>query len=369
MQSTLIRFTSSSFVDSYLQGNLYLSSMSSFWDYTLGKIRTNKPVTRKEIDEATSGIHNERQDFSEGVIAQIPRDKLPDLDKELQNCIIHDIRFRLNAYKYCNLMCFFRIDAEDTVKGRLDEDNLSLLLKDKGHNIPAKKIRALNNSAELWKLVDCVIEKNPLLSTNMTHMVQLPSANMDKFGDVVIVIKDEDEFIRRVISAIRNRGEHCIIGDVRYHNLVDRVDPNTMNMHSITMISSNAPSVHNGGFQLPDRGTFDLSLLDGTDGIIWRGCLDKYSIYASQREWRICWLPNDRNYEAKILSVGSLDDIIDIVNTKDIRQYLLKKYRGYVPGIIDSVRSKINGTESYRDFQEYIKRIDGTGDLIFEIGG
>ena len=34
MQSTLIRFTDSKFADSYRTGDLYLSSISSFWDLT-----------------------------------------------------------------------------------------------------------------------------------------------------------------------------------------------------------------------------------------------------------------------------------------------------------------------------------------------
>ncbi len=42
MQSTLIRFISSKFVESYLQGELYLSSLSSFWDISQGKVPYGK---------------------------------------------------------------------------------------------------------------------------------------------------------------------------------------------------------------------------------------------------------------------------------------------------------------------------------------
>ncbi len=79
-------------------------------------------------------------------------------------------------------------------------------------------------------------------------------------------------------------------------------------------------------------------------------------------------MPEERNYEAKTLSVGSLEDIIDVVETKNIRSYLLNTYKGYYPGIIATPRRQITGTCSYRDFKEYMKSIDGLGDFVVEIG-
>ena len=369
MHSTLIRYTSSKYVDSYLSGNLYLSSLSSFWDFMAGKIVHDEPITEEKVRDMLSGVYDSRQDFSEGVIAQIPRDKVPILSGDFQNHVIHDVRFRLNAYKYCNLLCFFRIDAIDGEKGLLDEDNLSFLLKDFGIKITAEEIRSLNNRQEVHKLVDLVIENNPVLSVNQIHMIQLPSLEMNRFGDCVIVIKNEEEFKRRVIAAVEREGEHCILGDVRYHDLVDRVDPGTMSRNSVTLISSEGHNIESDNMPwLSGNGTFNMSILDGVDDIIWRGCLDKYSRYAAQREWRICWLPREHNYEAKTLSVGSLEDIIDVVDAKDIRRYLLKMYRGYTPGIIDTIRRDTAGTTSYKAFKERMKEIDGTGDFIFEIG-
>ena len=119
---------------------------------------------------------------------------------------------------------------------------------------------------------------------------------------------------------------------------------------------------------LSENGPFDVSMLDGIEDIYWRGCLDKYDRFAKQKEWRVCWLPSELNYEAKILHVGSLEDIIDIVPTKDIRRYLLKKYSGYVPGIITNNRRTIAGTESYGAFKGRMRDIDGTGEFVVEIG-
>ncbi len=327
-------------------------------------------MTEKEIVESTSNVNNMRQDFSEGVIAQIPKNEIPVLIKDFQNQsnIIHDVRFRLNAYKYCNLLCFFRIDADEGQKGLLDEENISAMLRDVGQKVSPEEIRAMTNLTNIQKLVDSIVVPNRLLSPEKTHMIQLPSAEMNNFGDTVVVIKDENEFIRRVISAVEKADGHCIIGDVRYHNLVDRVDPTSMNRHHITIISSENDNGSSDKPWLTGNGTADISILNGVHDIIWMGCLDKYSIFASQREWRICWLPKERNYKEKRLQVEPLEDIIDIIPTTDIRRYLLQRYKGFIPGIIDTVRRTTAGTESYKEFKKRMIAIGGAGDFILEIG-
>ncbi len=360
MQSTLIRFTDKKYVDSYLKGDLYLSSLSRFWDFTEGKIPFGKKLSKEEMANLINGIPDDRQDFSEGIIAQIPRDKISSVFGSMGEYIIHDVRFRLSAYKYCNLLCFFRIDAEDADRGFLDEENTAYLLSSKGKTITEENLRTME-PAQVRHLVDSILEPNPLLSPNKIHAVQLPRITMNNFGDVVIVVKDEREFERRIIAAVKRLGGHAILGDVRYHPMADRVEPNTMNRHSITVVSSDGQEDSDTRMGFTMDGTFHLSVLDGIEGIYWRGALDKYNKFAHQKEWR-------RNYAPKILPVGSLEDIIDIVETKDIRPYLLKKYKGYFPGIVNSTRKQICGTESYHDFKEYIKTIDGLGDFVMEIG-
>lgn len=367
MQSTLIRFTSSEYIDSYLSGNLYLSSLSAFWDLREGRIPYGMAVTEERIRAAIDGVHKWRQDFSEGVIAQIPRNEVAPIFDTVGDRIIHDVRFRLSAYKYCNLLCFFRIDAEDGGKGLMDADNSALILRDHGIDITAGRLGAMEPS-EVQALMEKVIKPNLLLSTQKKHTVQLPSLEMDKFGDVVIVIKDELEFVKRIKTAVEKWGEGCIMGDVRYHDLLDRVDPAAMQRNSVTIISSQAQGDHTDKASFAADGVFNMSILDDMKNIFWRGSLDKYSGYASQKEWRVCWLPEERNYEAKTLEVGPLEDIIDVVDTKNIRSYLLKKYRGYTPGIVNTIRSTQYGTESYRDFKERMKGIDGLGDFVMEIG-
>lgn len=365
MHSTLIRFTDRKFADSYRRGELYLSSLSKFWDFSEGKIHFGKNLTAADIAKIKNAVPDGRQDFSEGVAAQIPRDQVAHFFDSMGKHLIHDVRFRISAYQYCNLLCFFRIDAEDTDAGLLDEENMAYILRSRGTSITAEEIKAMA-PAKAQKLAVSLVEPNPMLSSDRVHMVQLPSVEMNQFGDVVIVIKDQREFERRVLSAVKRQGGRAILGDVRYHPMLDRVDPTTMQEHSVTIVTSRYT---NEAGRIVGDGAFHISMLDGMKNIFWRGCMDKYDRYASQKEWRICWLPDVRNYEPKILQAGSLEDIIDVVETEGIRDYLLKKYKGYIPGIVSSARRELCGTESYKEFKEYMKMVDGLGDFVAEIGG
>ena len=376
MKSTLIRFTNSKFLDSYRSGDLYLSSLSAFWDFTDGTLPFEEiaagRVVRKDIEEASERLNKKQMDISEGVIAQIRRDKVPYLNAGFNGNIVHDVRFRLSAYKYCNTLCFTRIDTEEGTCGYLDEENAALVLNGKGIKITAEQLRAMPSIAA-QRLIKSVIPVNCLLSRNKTHLVQLPSPSMDAFGDMVVVIKDESEFINRVLAAVKKIGGRCVMGDVRYHKLEDRVDPDTMNRHSVTVISSQSGKkrILKDKSWITQDGVYSISLLEGLKApgeVYWRGCLDKYEIFSNQREWRICWLPDTKNYEAKILSVGSLEDIVDFVKTENIRTYLLEKYKGYLPGIVAGRKNTFSGTESYEDFNKSLKNIDGLGDFIIDVG-
>ena len=365
MQSTLIRYTDKKYADSILKGDLYLSSLSSFWDLQKGKvcyedIESGK-ATEKDLKHAIEYNNLNQQDFSEGVATQVPHNILDKIFPEtMSKYVIHDVRFRINAYGYCNLLCFFRVDANEIIGDyiSLDTDNIALLAKEKGIagissykdiiNLPMQK------KADVAKAVS---EPNSLLNSNHVHIVQLPPENMDGFGNLVIVVKDEDEFIKRILEAVRHQGGECITGDVRYHELQDRIDPQTMiNRNSISFVSAT------------DK-LFDMKkLLANSKDIISYGSLDKYERFSDQKEWRVCWLPEKHNYESKILHVGDISDIIDLVDSKDKRRHLLKLYSGYLPGIVSERRQNSKGTLSYKKFKENVEKIDGKCSIVFEIG-
>jgi hypothetical protein len=311
MRSILIRYIDSKKVDpsSYLSGDLYLSSLSKFW-----KLRNES--------NGVTGM----QDFSEGVAMQVPHNSLNKIfPAELSNCVVHDARFRMEAYGYCNLLCFFRIDAIDTT-------DRVYIAKD------------YINSARF----------SPLLNNKMNHVVQIPSSDMNSFGDTVIIVKDETKFIERILATIRQVGGECVIGDVRYHPLKDRLDPSSLYRRSITFI--------------PDT-PFDLKDIDdGLHDIISYGSLDKYDIYSYQREWRVCWLPDVRNNEPKFLHIGNMSDIIEIIPTSELMDSLQSIFLGYYLGDVKETRRCCAGTLSYADFKAKVESIDGKCKPIFEIG-
>lgn len=366
MQSTLIRYTSRKYADSILNGDLYLSSLSSFWDMKKGKIRyqdiESNNVTKEDLKQAIEYGGLNQQDFSEGIAAQIPRDILNNiLPPEMSKHAIHDARFRIEAYGYCNLLCFFRVDASE-MRGNipLDADSIALLAKEMG-------IAGINSYQDIQKLpmqkiidiAQSVSEPNVLINSNWNGIVQLPPESMNGFGDLVIVIKDEEQFISRVLGAVKRQGGECITGNVRYHKLQDQIDPkNMMNYpHTITLISD-------GGSDL-----FDMKkILESSKDVIRYGSLDKYEKFSGQKEWRVCWLPQEHTYDAKELHIGDISDIVDLVEAKDIRRYLLKRYRGYLPGILLEQRRTYKGTLSYEEFKKKVEEIDGKCRIILEIG-
>lgn len=309
MRSILIRYTDSQYANSYITGGLYLSSLSQFWDF--------KSVGKRAVKQ---------QDFSEGVATQLPHDVLDNVfGGVLGKYVIHDARFRIEAYGYCNLLCFYRIDAIDTTDAvAIDTRHTNL------------------------------VRFNPVLNPRMNHVVQTPDSDMNSFGDTVIIVKDENKFTERVLAAIKKAGGECVIGDVRYHSIKDRLDSSTLNNHHITMITD---------------VLFDMKpLCSGRDDIISYGGLDKYDIYAKQKEWRVCWLPNIRNYNPKYLHVGDMSDIIEIIPASQLISKLQLIFPGYSMGYVKENRNRCTGTSSYKEFKGKVESIDGKCKLIFDIG-
>ena len=70
----------------------------------------------------------------------------------------------------------------------------------------------------------------------------------------------------------------------------------------------------------------------------------------------------------KILNVGKLDDIIELVPRESIRQRLLEMYFGHIPGFIDENIKYSTGTISYVQFKELIENIDKKSQIIFDFG-
>lgn len=367
MKSILIRFTNSKYADDYLAGRLSLSPLSDFWNFKRERINQADVdagrVTVADYERAKRFLEMRQDDMQEGVFAQIPCNKLPkSIWDVLQDHILHDARFRIEAYGYCKLLCFYRVDYEDYWDYALiDEDNLVEIANKKGKCVTVDEVRRSSDFAK--QLIKEVLPVNHLLSPHQCHIVQLPNKNMDDYGDMVVLIKDEEEFTHRVIEAVKKQGGDCVIGDVRYQLLKDRAFKRPVGERPhVTVISDGV----NGDI---NDGLFHISeLINEESKNIHYGCLDKYDYFKQQKEWRICWLPMEYNRDRKTLEVGNLEDIIELIPTTDIRERLINLYPGYVPGFVKTERRCVSGTLAYHQFMQKVESIDGLCRVIMELG-
>lgn len=90
----LIRFTSEEHVEEFLSGEVYMNSISYFWERGT----------------------EEQKDFSEGIAFNIPKDKLTGLSEDLIKVLCYDISIRAIAYKFSNICCFYRLFIDEINK-------------------------------------------------------------------------------------------------------------------------------------------------------------------------------------------------------------------------------------------------------------
>lgn len=352
LKSLLIRYTKKKYAEDFLAGTISLSSLSTYWTYA--DIRNYSDVifgkgSRSELEAEISSHNMMQMDVSEGVYSDIPDDYFDQLVKESQNHIVKSARFRMEAYGYCNLSCFYRVDYAD-INGRakVDEDNLAYIALQNGITVTADDIRKKTYLVD--ELKHTILPENHLLSPYQVHIVQLPNFEMDKFGDAVILVKNEEEFSRRIINAVKQQGGDCVIGDVIYHPISGK---NILKYkHHVTLISDKCINITN----IIDKNTIKMY-----------GCLDKYDKYQAQKEWRICWLPKEHNHERKILNVGDLHDIVEIIPREQVRKRLLEIYPGYIPGYVTTKRDRNYGTISYTEFKKKVEQVDGLAKILLEV--
>jgi hypothetical protein len=170
---------------------------------------------------------------------------------------------------------------------------------------------------------------------------------MFNFGNTVIVVKNEAKFEQTMIDAIAKQGEDCILGDVSYHEV--RTKPRG---HSVTLISAEP------FFQLSEARVYNTSHF---------GCLDKYVYFKDQREYRVCWLPQEHDHERKTLDIGPAGDLFDIIPSRELRTYLREKYPKHKFGQTYVRKPYRTGTDSYDQFMSKVESINGLCSLIFEV--
>lgn len=203
--SLLLRYLEEkSFVDLFMQGHIRLNSLGFFWG------EHDEPTKEGQIDSL------------EGMVCSIgatgPKD-----------CA------RADGYKYCNLLCCYRLDY------------------------------ILEGSTTGW----------------------YTNEYMDKFGDYVVIIKDRDQFQKRLVKAASKQGFKCGCNSVDYSN----------------------------------RFTQE------------RDCFDKEQVYSYQKEWRAALYRGANICEPYDLFIGPIDDIAEWCLTSRLNKTLENIFRNhdYVP--------------------------------------
>lgn len=242
-------FEKRAYQEDFMNGNLYLSSLSTF----------KKTYPEKELEEAilrgdkrAEGLlklqhNNSQRDVFEGTVATLPPNSIPELPEDFRLNLCRDIMIQSLGYDYCNLMCFCKIEY-------------------------CRKI----------------------INGKLVYKYQEPK--MKDFGDYVVIIKKPKVFLQRVEKAISEKGYDYICGSVNYH-------PITFNGGLAEHKNSMIISTHNS-FDISDLMQRDQSKRIDYDAF------DKCNAYKSQNEWRLVVDNHVANDQPLRINVGDLSDVV-----------------------------------------------------------
>lgn len=136
----LYRFMKREFAEEFLKGNIYMSALGYFWE---------------------NGFEGQK-DFGEGTV-QMHAPKDTPFPQDLQAVISGSVLYRMEAYKYCNLLCMVlhHYNTQKMQTERFDE-------------------------------------------------------RMRDYGDCAVRIVDVEEFLNRVFDKAKEQGDYCLAGPVNY---------------------------------------------------------------------------------------------------------------------------------------------------------
>ena len=237
---TLIKYISNrKYVKDFMTGKLFMNYLGYFWN--------------------RRGNSEGQTDMYEGTILTSNSKQFCINDDEFNAHRVRDHIFKAEGYKYCNIMCFYRVDF--------------MFSPWKDHDIE-------------WD----------------------SSKGMDKFGKFIVIIKDANEFVRRVDNAVRREKFKFVAGSVDYHEIVKDGVP-----------TPEGPQLH-----LQSEPPFEFKTLPQGEKF---DSFDKTRIYEYQKEWRISLYRGVREEKPYTLDVGNLCDIATWKHTYELEEqinYLLK---------------------------------------------
>ena len=308
MPHILLKFISNpDWAESFLDGNLYMNTLYYFWnEYPLevaGKEKEEYLQAHPGIDPDSyvvpinNILSRTQADMLEGTVGFSDDDPVT---VDFGEHALTDTIYRAEGYQYCNVCCFYRLDftLQTASPGR------SFI----HYNIPS----------------------------------------MDGFGDYVVIIKDEVEFIRRISRAAKGNSFDYLCGNVRYKKL--KRNGSTVNLSNRNHIA----------LRTEDR----VPIPDDMHTI--RDCFVKTDYYSSQQEWRVALYRGVKDATAYVFQIGSLRDMACVVKKGDLATEIDKLFNS---GEIKSSRDGYSGTISRREMQrKFVELGDNQMQMITFVG-
>ena len=176
----------------------------------------------------------------------------------------------------------------------------------------------LNNIEDFEKhrLTDYMIQYTGYQYCNlfcMTQLIYYPiglgcinfdwSSKMESFGEYVVVITDEFEFLQRINDAMHKANLSYLCGDVEYCRAPFINDKSLSDRHHIIL------------------KTFDFGRINKL--VYYQKGMDsfnKYDKFSWQKEWRICMSRNQKTTNAYTLNMSPIKDIAIMFKVKDFNK-------------------------------------------------
>ena len=245
-----------------------------------------------------NGFEDQR-DVMEGVILSAPPQNVDLLSEDFTNYQLTDVQFRAVGYAFCNVFCMARFDI------------IPLM------NVPG------------GRMVDI---RTPI--------------SMKEFGDYVVIVDDEAEYLRRIHTAAKKYQYLC--GNVHYH---------TPTLNGTVM--KNRPHI-----LLQTENTFDIQQLNETKKK-W-DAFDKSVRYKGQNEWRLCLYRGVTSTEPFTLDIGDIRDITHMVQAKDLEKEIHRLKLN--PKFFQSVETYY-GNASRKDLRESFYKLGNYKAWMFSTVG
>lgn len=273
-QHIILKFMSKKeYAHEFLDGNLYMNSLYYFWnEYPIEQAKKKQEeylVTHPGAEPGDVAIPIEytlspgQADLFEGTAGAYYDDGL---DRALNGHTLSDAILRSVGYQYCNVLCFYRLDY-------------ILTLPFAYYDIP----------------------------------------DMRDFGEYVVIIKNEEELLRRVSHAVKQCDYKFVYGDVKYHPI-----------KKLGEVSKARQQPH---IVLRRKGVVDMNRYSLK---FKKDCFSKTDKFKSQNERRISLYRGVQETDAYVLKIGNIRDIAKCVVAKDLEHEIdsLLKDDSIMPGFV-----------------------------------